>query len=299
MSKKHGKHHYHNSYGNNSKNNHTGVKENKIVELKDNINSNCKLVAIDTNVFIDLSHMRHGEDYKYRKGKEARFFENMYNLKRMAETGQVKFVILPTVFKELSVHGMSENEKAFFNKNCVLYEPVNKIEFSRQVAEITRKYIEQGVMKRSKTPFGDAIIMAESAVSGINILTNNLKDFILYDPDMYTEDKLGDIVPSQRYFEYDEEQIPSDISKFNEEGVFAFLAYKQRTRAIDIAKVNETFNLIYPTKTGFKVIPMPFSVMDYMGKKGAKSGLKSTKQFDTETDLSKVFLAGYEFGNDS
>ena len=258
---------------------------------------NCKLVAIDTNVFIDLSHMRNGEQYKYQKGKDARFHESLYNLKQMSLNGQVRFVILPTVFQELNIHGMSETEREFMSKCCVIYQPVNKVEFARQVVEVAKKYIEQGVMKQSNTPFGDAKIMAEASVSGINILTSNLKDFVLYDPKLYDTDKLGDIVPNQRFFEYEEEKIPSDVSKFNEEGVFAFLAYKQRTRAIDIAKVNEGFNLIYPTKTGFKVIPMPFSVMDYVGKKGAKSGLKNSKQFDTEVDLSKVFLAEYDFGN--
>ena len=263
---------------------------------EEKVDENCKLVAIDTNIFIDLSHMDVKDFYSNRRGPQAKYVETMFKLKLLAESGKYKFVIMPGVFRELNTHGMSINEKEFMSKYCVYYEPIDKAEFSRNVVYLARKYIIEGAMKESSAPVGDAIIMAQASIAGINILTNNYKDFVIFNRREFFTDSYGDIVPDRRIYEYAEENIPTDVTKFNEEKVFAFLAYKQRTRAIAIADVNEQNNLVFPNKNGYKVIPMPFTVMDYIGKKGAKSGLMHTEQFNTSVDLTKFLVTKYEMG---
>lgn len=260
------------------------------------VDENCKLVAIDTNIFIDLSHMNDSEVYAHRRGHQAKFVENMYKLKLLAKSGEYKFVIMPGVLRELNAHGMSEKEKEFMEKYCVYYEPIDKAEFARESVYLARKYISSGAMKESSAPVGDALIMAQASLAGINILTNNYKDFVIFNRSEFFTDAYGDIVPDTRIYEYEEDKVPSDVTKFNEENLFAFLAYKQRTRAIAIAEVNEKNNLVFPNKNGFKIIPMPFTAMDYIGKKGSKSGLMHTEHFNTSVDLSKFLITEYEMG---
>lgn len=274
--------------------------DNKYVDLNDfsegKVEENCTLIAIDTNIFIDLSHMNESDVYAHRRGHQAKFVETMYKLKLLAESGKYKFVIMPGVFRELNVHGMSEKEKEFMSKYCVYYEPVDKAEFARESVYLARKYISSGAMKESDAPVGDALIMAQASLAGINILTNNYKDFVIFNRSEFNTDAYGDIVPDTRIYDYEEDNVPTDVTKFNEENLFAFLAYKQRTRAIAIADVNEKNNLVFPNKNGFKIIPMPFTAMDYIGKKGAKSGLMQTEHFNTTVDLSKFLITEYEMG---
>ena len=250
----------------------------------------CQLVALDTNVFIDMSH---GANQK-RPSSGSIFYSKIMEIKDKAEKGLVKFVITPSVFGELSVHGLSQVEKDFINKYCYILKPKNPEEFARKVVELSNEYIRSGKMAGTSKPFGDAKIMAECAVAGLNVLTNNYRDFIIYyeDKDRYKHDGYGDIIPRANY---NERNNPTDVTHFNKNELVRFLRYKKRLRALDIGSINNALGYSYRNRNGYDVCPMPFTTMDYMGKMSEKQGLFRTNQFVTnfnskECDLEQMAM---------
>lgn len=254
----------------------------------------CQLVAIDTNVFIDMSH--HMRDNK----KVTGFYGKIREIRLKAEQGQIRFVITPSVLSELAVHGLSPIEVEFIKKYCVILEPKDKQAFAKEAVSLSREYIRSGAMKPSNTPWGDALIMAESTIAGLNILTNNYKDFVVYKDEhggskRYKHDKYDDIVPRTNY---KDDYIPENLTHMNENELVSYLKLKKRFRALDIGRVNYGMNYGYKNKNGYTVIPMPFTTTDYIGKRSEKEGLWRTNQFVTNFNSSKLDLVPYEMGQE-
>lgn len=190
---------------------------------------NPDIVAIDSNVFITLAKI--STDFVKKKNRGAEFTEKIRIMKRKCVGKTLKFVILPSVLKEI-YPTLSKKEAAFLNEYCLILDPKDKKRFAKMSYELAETYCDAGVMKsKDGKPTMDAIIMAEATISGLNLVTNNSRDFLSYEK----------------------------------------AEMKQRTdkkdkspRATDIAKLNKKLGYVYETKKLEKFTPKPFSSSQYV-----------------------------------
>lgn len=203
-------------------------------------------VAIDTNVFIELSHI--SVDYVPKK-KDAGFRNILRSIKRLNRSGHVKFVITPTVLAEIMRVGkdikpsVRQRELDFLKEHCLVYTPENEADFATKTYNLASDYLEAGVMQvRKRNNFGDALIMAEASLLGLNLLTMNSSDFSYYD------DEYGN-------------------------------KRKKHHRANDIMQLNKNKKLSYTTMAGMRVTPRPYLPEEFIElfKSGMFEGKKNAK----------------------
>ncbi len=177
---------------------------------------NPSIVAIDSNVFISL--VRISSNY-HAKPKQQGFNENLRIMKRKCESGTLKLVILPSVFAEIYPR-LNNKETDFLREHCLVLEPDNEKAYSKECYELAKSYVREGIMKGEKgNPSMDAIIMAEATVAGLNLVTNNSRDFLAYEKN----DK------NRRKDCKDKSQRATDIAKFNKKEGFVFKTKKGET----------------------------------------------------------------------
>ena len=281
MGKNYYRNHYHNTSNRNSSSSNGSKK------------GNCQLVALDTNVFIRMSHNLKGNNG--RDKNETLLIKRLEAMRKKADKGLIKFVITPSVLGELTQGQLTKTEKYFLRKYCVVLQPKNEVEFAVKTAKLMKEYIGKGVMESPKTRYGDARIMAECTIAGLNLLSDNYKDFVIYGEvhDNYRYDQDGDFVPKGGY---SEKNIPSEIAGFSEKQVVDYLRYKKRDRALSIGVINDEQGYSYVNKKGYKVTPMPFTSMDYIGKNPSKQGLWKTAQFAGQYNSQEFDLTAYGNG---
>ena len=204
-------------------------------------------VVIDTNVFIELSHI--SVDYVPKK-RDAGFRHILRSIKRLNRSGHVKFVITPTVLAEIMrvnkdiKPSARQRELDFLKEHCLVYKPEDEADFAAKTYNLASDYLESGVMQvRKKNNYGDSLIMAEASLLGLNLLTMNSRDFSFYD------DECG----GKR---------------------------KKNHRANDIMELNKRKKLSYTTMAGMRVTPRPYSPEEFMElfKSGMFEGKKNAKQ---------------------
>lgn len=145
------------------------------------------VVAIDSNVFIEMAKL--DADFQPKHRRDCGFKQTVRDMKRMAVNGHIKFIIMPTVFSEI-VKGLTEKEQQFMNDFCYIYNPSDPSEFVLKVLNIANVYTSTSTMRsEGGHPMKDAIIMAETTVAGLSLVTNNVKDFTNYDK--YRKEKSG------------------------------------------------------------------------------------------------------------
>lgn len=252
-----------------------------------------RLVAIDSNVFIDLAGEWVGHRADVREVTDN-FYDRLAFLRKMVERGKLKLVITPTTFRELTSHGLPHNEQKFMEKYCILMQPKDKVAFARQVNRLMSMYVKSGIMPVGKKhPYGDAMIMAEATIAGLNLLTNNYRDFILFEEDrgFYKKDEFGDLIPKQKF---SDTMIPKHSSDMNEKKLSSYLRLKGRFRALEIGKINRKMNYSYVNSRGCVVTPMPFTTLDFIGKTNEEEGLWCSNQFLTNFNNNELFLSTYE-----
>lgn len=258
------------------------------------VSNKTQLVAIDTNVFLDMAHSMAGK-MQNTDILTTNFYDRLAKIRNRADQDLIKFVISPTVLDELLNHGLSKSEHLFMKKYCLVLQPKNKEKYARLVNELAREYIKSGVltMGKGKNRFNDSFVLAESTIAGLNLLTNNIRDFIIYNEvrSSYKFDEFGDLVPKKGY---KDEMIPKYKSNFNENEVGEYLKIKGYDRAYEIRKLNNGMLLSYKNKNGFNVIPTPFTTIDYIGKNDETEGLYKSNQFVTNFNSQEFDLVPYE-----
>ena len=258
------------------------------------VSNETQLVAIDTNVFLDMAHRMVGS-MDNNGILTDNFYDRLEIIRELANQKKVKFVVTPVVLNELLHHGLSKSEVHFMNRYCLILKPKNKEQFASLTNDLAREYIKSGIMKMGKGQhrFNDSFAMAEAAVAGLNLLTNNIRDFIIYDEvrSEYKFDEYGDLVPKKGY---KDEMIPAKKSNFNENEINEYLKIKGYTRAFEIRKLNNGILLSYTNRNGFKVIPTPFTTIDYIGKNKHTEGLWKSNQFVTNFNSKDFELTSYE-----
>lgn len=150
-------------------------------------NFKSSIVAIDSNVFIEMAKL--DADFEPKHRKNCGFKQTVRDMKRMAVNGHIKFVIVPSVFSEIKDF-LTEKENEFLDKYCYIYCPSDPVNFALAVNSLANKYIKTDTMRSvDNHPMKDALIMAESTVLGLSLVTNNVKDFTNYD--RYRKEKSG------------------------------------------------------------------------------------------------------------
>lgn len=139
------------------------------------------VIALDTNTFITMANLDPEQNVKH--GVKIGFKQSCRDIRRMAANGHVKFIITPTALAEI-MRGLTEKEKTFLNGYCFIYNPADEELFALQTYALARQYTSASIMRGEKEdgkPTKDALIMAESTIIGLSLLTNNVKDFTNYD----------------------------------------------------------------------------------------------------------------------
>lgn len=193
-------------------------------------NNKVSYVALDTNVFISIASVNSeiGPDCK-RGG----FYSKIRDMKRLAEAGHLKFVITPGVFVEILKQKRNMNPKIrdkemkFLEEYCQVYTPKDMTEFYNEVYKLAKHYIDSGVMKNEEKRFADAMIMAEASFLGLNLISNNVKDF-----SYYTEDSVAD--------------------------------RSKARRSKDIQRINEKNGYIFHNTDGLKIVPRPYTSDEFL-----------------------------------
>lgn len=145
------------------------------------------VVALDTNAFITMAAL--DVDFDSKHGVKIGFKQSCRDIKRMARNGHIKFVITPTAFAEIA-NGLKEKEKDFLQNYCYIYTPENPKEFALDVYNLAVQYMQTDTMRsEGGRPTKDALIMAESTILGLSLISNNVKDFKDYD--RYRKEKKG------------------------------------------------------------------------------------------------------------
>lgn len=250
-----------------------------------------RLVAIDTNVFIDL--LCASGAIKKKKNCNC-FSSKLRDTLSLIERGEFKVVITPTVLSELCVgNHFSKKEVDFLQKYCVMLTPKDPVSFAKNVLKLSEAYTNYGVMDYDNGGVSnDARIMAECTLAGVSLLTNNYRDFIIYrdEKSEYMHDSYGDIVPKVGY---KERNIPEISASSGTEDVARLLKYKGRYRALDIAACNKKLGF-GKSASGAAVYPMPMTTMDFIGKTSEKQGLRNTKQFSARLVSKDFSLEPYQ-----
>lgn len=186
--------------------------------------------ALDTNVFISMASVgtEIGPDCK-KQG----FYGKIRDMKRLAQAGHLKFVITPSVLSEIARQKREMNPKIrekeiqFLKDYCYVYIPENEDDFVAETYKLAKIYIDSAVMKSEDKRFMDALIMAESSILGINLISNNVRDF-----SYYMEDSYVDRVKAKR--------------------------------AKDIQRINEKNGYMYHTTDGQKIVPRPYTSEEFL-----------------------------------
>lgn len=181
------------------------------------------IVAIDTNVFISLAAV--DAYYEPKDRSKAGFLQTVRDMKRLAITGNLKFIITPTVLYEINKK-LSDEEKKFLDEYCYIFIPKHPEDYSLAVTNLSKQYIQRGVMRADKNhvPERDAEIMAEATVLGVNLITNNFTDFKNYDKEEHK---------------------------------------KSGARSTDIETVNERLDYAIDVNN-MKIIPRPYTSYEYL-----------------------------------
>ena len=195
-------------------------------ELKDK--SLVTIAAVDSNVFFMLASSN--ETYLPKKKDKNGFYNTIRSLKRKCMNGSLKIAILPQVWKEIEAN-MDNREREFLKNYCFFIEPKNIEEYATKVAKLAHDYIKSGVMEdedKNLSITADAIIMAQSSIAGLNLITSNQKHFLYYD---------------------------HGIKKNKKEVI--------RNRADDIEKINSRHGLYFEMNNGVSFVPRPCSPAEY------------------------------------
>lgn len=257
------------------------------------VDKSVQLIALDSNVFIDMSHEMAGKRRDVAEVTEN-FYDRLAAIRKLAENGKVKFVIPPTVLQEITVSGLNKSECDFIQKYCLIMQPKGKKETAEKISKLTMEYVRSGIMPRGKKhPYGDAMIMAQATVGGLNLLTNNYRDFEVYDTELnfYKKDKLGDFIPKKKY---NDSMLPKNTRNLNENQLEYYLKTKGRYRAVEIGHLNRGWGYSYKNKNGYTVTPMPFTTIDFIGKEKNEEGLWLSNQFTTNFNSEEFDLVPYE-----
>lgn len=176
----------------------------------------------------------------YAKAKTFAFVGELYQEYKL---GNVEFYLPPTAVDEINYHRDLPNKKHqgedMFSVDAInrLASQCKKIELtsaeiqkSTILSEILRGKIEineienfQAAMKDDKNKngvYGDSLIMAESALAGLPLITQNAKDFI-FDKGVAL-DKNGNLIPTRReaikkileHCELDPSTLPYTVEEF-------------------------------------------------------------------------------------
>ena len=186
------------------------------------------VIAVDSNVFFAI--VSTNENYIPKKSDKNGFYNTIRSLKRKCINGSLKIAILPQVFEEIK-DNLDHREKEFLEKHCVFVEPKNKADFAKKSVILALDYIRKGAMEdenENGLPSSDAIIMAQSSVAGLNLVTSNHKHFLYYS---------------------------KFINKHKKEVV--------RTRADDIEEINSRHGFYFEMKNGETFVPRPYSPAEY------------------------------------
>lgn len=252
-----------------------------------------RLVAIDSNVFIDLSSEMAGHRQDINTVTNN-FYDRLAVIRKLAEKGKLRFIITPTVLQEITSHGFKPNELRFMQKYCYVLQPKDKVEFAKKVSKLMHTYVSTGIMPVGRRhPYGDAMIMAEATIAGVNLLTNNYRDFIVFEEelDAYKKDKLGDLVPKHGY---SDSMIPRTMFNLSKKGLLGYMERKGRYRALNIGDINNQMHYSYQNRRGYVITPMPFTTMDFIGKESEEQGLWNSEQFMTNFNNREMTLNAYE-----
>lgn len=145
------------------------------------------VVALDTNAFITMATL--DADFNSKHGEKFGFYQSCRDMKRMARNGHIKFIITPTAFAEIA-KGLREKETDFLQNFCYVYKPENEADFALKVYNLATQYMKTSTMRSENgRPTKDALIMAESTILGLSLISNNVKDFNNYDK--YRKEKKG------------------------------------------------------------------------------------------------------------
>lgn len=185
------------------------------------------IVAVDTNLFFEL--VSKDENYVPQKKSKNGFYNTIRSMKRKCINGSLKIVILPQVWEEIK-ENLDNREKEFLQKYCLIVEPKNPEEYAKKVAKLATTYVKTGAMNdenENGSATSDAIIMAQSSVAGLNLVTCNYKHFLFYGAKNPKKQKID------------------------------------RERADDIEEINSKFGLHFVMNNGEQFVPRPHSPAEY------------------------------------
>ena len=186
------------------------------------------IVAVDTNLFFEL--VSKNENYVPTKKGQNGFYNTIRSMKRKCINGSLKIIIVPQVWEEIK-DNLDNREKEFLQNYCLFLEPKNPEDFAEKTARLATSYIKTGVMKDENgdgSLSSDAIIMAQSSIAGLNLVTCNYKHFLYY--------------------------FSSSKKKNQQHG---------RERADDIEEINSKFGLYFVMNNGESFVPRPHSPAEY------------------------------------
>lgn len=158
-------------------------------------------VILDTNIISIMFGLFKAMDkhQPLESHQNHRMYQKFFDL---VEEGRLKLYITPQILKEfLFCRGQKPEAVDRFDRFMKKY--INIIQFRREerqkakqiTYELGNTYFKIGKSKNSQTHmvifekaqtpkdrnYADALIMAEAMISGMDVLTNNLKDFINFD----------------------------------------------------------------------------------------------------------------------
>lgn len=169
-------------------------------------------ICVDTNILIHFYEIEKNKGNKIDKMKRNNIYYDMHYLYRSFKNGKIRIVIPPTVFREIENGAIyfGKNQLEFLkNNNFYVYnypkeekrEFVNKIfnlakEYSTPLSTADRKMFAKmhninakdlpnyifkplSYMYDHIIPQRDALIMAESSLIGLPLVTENYKDFFI------------------------------------------------------------------------------------------------------------------------
>ena len=173
-------------------------------------------IAVDSNIIIRMATV--DENLFLEPDKQVWFIEQLRIMKRKCINGSLQIVITPTVMNELS-RNMKKNELEFIQKYCLVVQPENKEQFAYNTVKLAVEYMKNGVIPRTGCS-NDALIAAEAALCGLNLVTANVHHLVFYEE--------GEVSPDHKTL-----------------------------RNEDIQTINERSGLVFWGRSGEKFVPMP------------------------------------------